>query len=839
MSSEAAPTNLAGQAHIALTPTALLQLQQVIAAAANEATTVEEALQSGLDLVCAYTGWPVAHAWLCTKNGGGELVSSRVWHMQEPDRYAAFRECSERMRLKAGEGLPGLALETGKAVWMDDMTADPRCTRSRQAAEAGLRTAMAFPAWAGKRVVAVLEFFSNHSARTDTQLLKALNFLGMQLGRAIEREQAEQAIRASEERFRALVENLSDVITIIDPTGVMLYHSPSVTPIFGYGPTEMLGVNAFTLVHPDDVAAAAAALARCLEQSGETVSAEFRIRHKDGSWRSVECKGRNLLGVPGIGGVLLITRDITGRRAREAELRDAEAKFRALVEQSLVGVYLITEAGFEYFNEAGARIFGYDLSELIGKLGPLDLTLPEDHPIAAESIRRRLAGEIEEARYQFRGRRKDGSTVYCEVFGRRIQYRGRPAILGTLVDITDRKQAEQELQQTNERLRDALAELKAAEQQVIQQERLRALGTMASGIAHDFNNALMPILGFSELLLHRPGILDDRAKTRQYLELMNTCARDAGNIVNRLRQFYRHRESDEVFEPLDLNQLVEEAVTLTKPRWQAEVQAAGRTIAVRTELEPLPPLAGSAAELRETLTNLIFNAVDAMPAGGAITIRTTQQAGHAVLTVADTGAGMTEEVRRRCFEPFFSTKGERGSGLGLAMVYGTVQRHGGSIEVQSEPGHGTTFVIRLPLTAAARHETTATPADASRRLRLLVVDDEPQVLEVLAAYLTGDGHEVTTAGDGREALEKFRQGTFDAVLLDRAMPGMSGDQLAGILKSAQPSLPVLMLTGFGAMMESAREIPPHVDRVVSKPVTLRQLRDALSQALGRGQDNRS
>jgi PAS domain S-box-containing protein len=839
MSSEVV-TTAAGQAQIALTPTELLQLQQVIAAAANEATTVEEALQSGLDLVCAYTGWPVGHAYLYKDNGAGELVSSRVWHLQDPGRLAAFRECSETMRFKAGEGLPGMALQSGKPVWMDDMIHDPRSLRSRQAAAAGLRTAMAFPAWAGKRVVAVLEFFSDRSARTDTQLLKALNFVGTQLGRAIERERAEEALRASEERFRSLVENVSDIITVIDPTGVMLYHSPSVTKSFGYEREEVLGVNAFTLVHPDDVPATVAALGKCLEQPGETVSAEFRIRHKDGSWRIVECKGRSLLAEAGINGVLLISRDITERRAREEKLRDAEAKFRALVEQSLVGVYLITESGFEYFNEAGAKIFGYATSEIIGKLGPLHLTVPEDRSVAAEAIRRRLAGEIQEARYQFRGRRKDGSLVYCEVFGRRIQYQGRPAILGTLVDITERKQAEQELHQTNQRLREALAELQSAEQQVIQQERLRALGTMASGIAHDFNNALMPILGFSELLLHRPATLDDRAKTRQYLEMMNTCARDAGAIVNRLRQFYRHREDDEVFAPIDLNQLVEDAVTLTRPRWQAEAQAAGRTILVHTEFQPVPPLAGSAADLREALTNLIFNAVDAMPNGGTLTLRTSHEDGHAVLAVADTGTGMTEEVQRRCFEPFYSTKGERGTGLGLSMVYGIVQRHGGTVEVQSQPGHGSTFVLRLPLSGVeATGSVAAAAAHAPAPLRLLVVDDEPQVLEVLTAYLAGDGHHVTVARDGREALEKFRQATFDAALLDRAMPGMSGDQLAGILKSARPSLPVVMLTGFGAMMQSAGEIPPHVDCVVSKPVTLQQLREALAKAVSRVGDNRS
>jgi signal transduction histidine kinase len=210
---------------------------------------------------------------------------------------------------------------------------------------------------------------------------------------------------------------------------------------------------------------------------------------------------------------------------------------------------------------------------------------------------------------------------------------------------------------------------------------------MASGIAHDFNNALAVILGYSELLLHRPGVLADQEKATRYLKMMNTAAQDAGNVVNRLREFYRFRDAGEVFAPVDINQLVTSAVGLTKPKWQAQAQASGRTIEVKTAPGTVPLVAGNESELREALTNLIINAVDAMPHGGTITLRTFTDGPLVCLAVTDTGTGMTEETRRRCLEPFFSTKGASGTGLGLSMVYGTVvQRHQGTIDIETARG---------------------------------------------------------------------------------------------------------------------------------------------------------
>src|SRR5437763_3405195 len=305
-------------------------------------------------------------------------------------------------------------------------------------------------------------------------------------------------------------------------------------------------------------------------------------------------------------------------------------------------------------------------------------------------------------------------------------------VAGSVENLTRRKQAEEDLRKTNRELEKALAELKATQQQVIQQERLSAIGQMASGIAHDFNNTLTPILGFAELLLESPKLLDNRAETRRCLEMLRTSAKDAAAVVSRLREFYRPAETDEEFPVVDLAKIVQQAVSLTEPKWRNQTQAKGLMVEVTAEIKASPFVAGEESALREVLTNLIFNAVDAMPEGGRISLETSIERDDAVVRVRDSGTGMTETVRQRCLEPFFSTKGERGTGLGLSMVYGIVERHRGKLEIESAAGQGTTFIIRLPQAESSPVQAEVAPGARSKSsLHVLIVDDEPRVLEVV------------------------------------------------------------------------------------------------------------
>ena len=312
-------------------------------------------------------------------------------------------------------------------------------------------------------------------------------------------------------------------------------------------------------------------------------------------------------------------------------------------------------------------------------------------------------------------------------------------------------------------------ELHRTQRTIIEQERLNAVGKMASGLAHDFNNALVPISGYAEMLLEHPDILQDLPKAAKYLKLIMTGVEDAASVVSRLREFYRKREEGETYRPLSLNQMVEQAVALTRPRWRDEALGSGRTILVEADMRPVPKVLGSESELRELLTNLIFNAVDAMPEGGTIRLRTGLReapvadgaaAGEpqVFLEVSDTGTGMTEEVRRRCLEPFFTTKGERGTGLGLPMVFGIVKRHRGTLDIDSTVGKGTTFIVLLPPDTTQTREVQQRTQAPSGPLSVLVVDDEPIARDVLTEYLTGDGHTVQTAVNGRDGIEKFKAG---------------------------------------------------------------------------------
>jgi CheY-like chemotaxis protein len=354
---------------------------------------------------------------------------------------------------------------------------------------------------------------------------------------------------------------------------------------------------------------------------------------------------------------------------------------------------------------------------------------------------------------------------------------------------------------------------------------------MVTGVAHDFNNSLSLILGYAEILQHECRKHAAGNAFSDYVQTIITASLDAAEIVNRLREFHRPAEPGETQTPLALNAIVEQAVAFTRPRWSAESIARGMPIEAITDLSAVPPVRGNAAELREMLTNLIFNAVDAMPQGGTIALRTRVVDSRVELSVKDTGTGMTEEVRQRCLEPFFTTKGNGGAGLGLSMVYGTVERHGGAVSVESWPGRGSSFKISLPIDTSAVITEEPRQAKGPRPLRILVVDDQPVQCELASNALQRDWHTVDVASNGREALALFDRRDFDLVITDKVMPEMNGDQLAAAVKSREPDVRVIMLTGFGGMTEGECH-SEFVDLTVAKPASLADLRAAIARVMG-------
>ena len=352
---------------------------------------------------------------------------------------------------------------------------------------------------------------------------------------------------------------------------------------------------------------------------------------------------------------------------------------------------------------------------------------------------------------------------------------------------------------------------------------------MASGVAHDFNNALAPIIGFSEFLLQHPEKLADQTQVLKWLTSIHTCATDAAAVVRRMREFGRQEKGRDVLAPVDLNQVVLQTLELTEPRWKDQAQATGRTIHIATDLQPVPLIAGEEYAMRELLTNLIFNAVDALTNGGTLTLGTAMAEEYLNIWVRDTGIGMTAETRQHCFEPFFTTKGPQGSGLGLSLVHGIVQRHGGTLEIESQLGQGTTVTVRFPI-IRTQPVLPVPPVAATRTrpLRVLVVDDEPVVCEVVHEWLTVDAHTVVTVTNGTAALQQLKTEKFDLVITDKSMPDMSGDQLATAIHAGGFGLPVILMTGFGDLMKEAGEMPPQVRAILSKPMTGATVRAVLA-----------
>ena len=394
--------------------------------------------------------------------------------------------------------------------------------------------------------------------------------------------------------------------------------------------------------------------------------------------------------------------------------------------------------------------------------------------------------------------------------------------------------------QLHSSLQTAYEDLRQSQQSVMQQERLRALGQLASGIAHDINNALSPAALYTQALLEREVSLSQEARDR--LVIVNRAIDDVGATVARMRTFYRPRDVELTLSPIDLNQLLQQVAELTRARWRDMAQQHGTVIELQGEYAPqLPAVMGAESEIRDALTNLVLNAVDAMPGGGTLTLRTrvketrvsaNEATRSVIVEVRDTGTGMTEAVRNRCLEPFFTTKGERGTGLGLAMVYGMAQRHSADLEIDSEPGRGTTMRIAFQVTAITASEPRSPDAAAMGPLRLLLIDDDPLLLQSLQDVLSMDGHQVTAADGGQRGIDEYfaaraRGEPFAVVVTDLGMPKVDGRTVAAAIKSASPETPVVLLTGWGQRLRDEAQLPENVDRVLSKPPRVSELRSTL------------
>ena len=360
-------------------------------------------------------------------------------------------------------------------------------------------------------------------------------------------------------------------------------------------------------------------------------------------------------------------------------------------------------------------------------------------------------------------------------------------------------------------------ERKKMEKALIRSERLKALGEMAGGVAHDFNNLLAIILANAQLL--ERGVKRYKAEEiKERLKIIARTASEGGETVRRLQYFTQREVSRKDFTKIDLNEIVRDALRSTSPRWKDEAEAKGTTIRIKEKLAKLPSLWASRSELMEVLTNLIFNALESMREGGEITVRTEAKKKEVLLYFTDSGQGIPDTIKKKIFDPFFTTKGSKASGLGLSVSYGIIKRHQGKIKVKSIKGKGTTFTISIPvpLQVPLKKEKLKPPEKISSQ-KILVIDDEEGVREVLGEIFQDEGHRVTLAETARKGLAKFKQDNFDLVLTDLGMPEMSGWQLAKKIREIDPGIPVGLITGWAVATTKEKMKEEEVDFILSKP----------------------
>jgi len=659
----------------------------------------------------------------------------------------------------------------------------------------------------------------HHLERVGPAVLRALD---LRRARA-QQERAEEARRQGEERFRALIEHGADAVALVAPDETLLFASHSIERLLGFAPAELVGHPAFERVHPDDLPRVHAVLRDIVASPGTPAGLELRWRHKDGSWRHIDAVAVDRLAEPAVGAVVVNFRDVSERRTAEAALRESEERYRTLVEGVRDIIFALSPEGtIASLNPAFETITGWRREQWVGQ--PFErLVHPEDLPLALELLGRVVRGELRPAS-QFRVRTAKGDYRVGEFSATPQLHEGRlVGILGIGRDVTERVQLEQQLRQA---------------------QKMEAVGRLAGGIAHDFNNILTAITGYADLLLEDLAATDPR---RQDADEIHKAADRAAGLTRQLLAFSRQQ----VLQPtvLEVNKLVADLEKMLR-------RLLGEDVELSTRLAPTTGrVKADPGQLEQVIMNLAVNARDAMPNGGKLTLETgnvnldeAYAADHyparagpfVMLAVSDTGIGMSEETQAHMFEPFFTTKEKgKGTGLGLATVYGIIKQSGGFIWVYSEVGHGTTFKLYLPRVEELAERASAPAQAPARPVRgtetVLVVEDEAPVRNVARQVLERHGYTVLEAPSAEAALDLATRytGTIHLLLTDVVMPGLNGRELASRLADLRPDARVIFMSGYTDDAVTRHGVLEPGSAYVQKPFTpdaiARRVREVLDQ----------
>ncbi|MFL6845111.1 MAG: PAS domain S-box protein [Allosphingosinicella sp.] len=617
----------------------------------------------------------------------------------------------------------------------------------------------------------------------------------------------------SAERFQLLVNAVTDyAIYMLDPDGYVATWNPGAERFKGYEADEIIGRHYSTFFTPEDREAGLPQQAlEAAVREGRYEAEGWRLR-KDGSrfWVNAvldpirDDKGKLL-------GFAKITRDNTEKRVREQALQESERRFRMLIQGVKdYALYMLDPEGrVTNWNTGAEAIKGYKAEEIVGEhfsrfYTEEDRERGEPARALATAI---AAGKFEKEAWRVR---KDGTRFWANVVIDPIHdEEGRLVGFAKITrDITDRRRAEEELE-----------EARAA---LFQSQKLQALGELTGGVAHDFNNLMTVIRGAADLL-RRPGLTEE--KRERYLQAIVDTADRAATLTSHLLAFGRRQSLK--LEVVDLNL-----------RLDAFAEMLGRTLGGQVEVEldlapALPPVEVDLAQFETAMLNAAFNARDAMPTGGKLTLRTRPAGAEVLVEIADTGTGMSDEVRNRAFEPFFTTKrvGE-GTGLGLSQIHGFAAQAGGRAEIRSAEGEGTAIRIYLPATEKAPGRAAEAPtARAPRRdLCVLLVEDNDHVREFAEHLLDELGYRVLSAACAEDALEILEKEPVDLLFSDVVMPGLSGVELARLARKRFPSLPVLLASGYSEEIVGAAGAE---FEIVRKPYDVALLERSVGAALER------
>ena len=658
-------------------------------------------------------------------------------------------------------------------------------------------------------------------ART-TELAKANDQLK---GEIQERKKAEEALRETKERYRILFDNAADLIVVIDTTGNFLDLNKKIQEEGGYHRHEMIGKNVFTsgILTKSSISRALFYLKQLLEGKELPIFEVEGVR-KDGGIIPYELRAVPIKKDGNIAAIQAILRNITDRKQAEEALRESEEKYRSLVELANDGIAIVQENLLKYVNPHLAQMAGYTVDEVIDTPF-LDYIHPDELSQVIDYHKRRMAGEKVPTTYTAGLRHKSGRKIDVEFNAEIITYQEKPAAFSIVRDMTERKRVEEEK--------------KELEIQLYQAQKAEAIGTLAGGIAHDFNNLLMAIQGNTSLMLYH---IDSSHPNYESLKNIEQQVKSGAKLTAQLLGYARKGKYK--VKPIGLNQVVSEiGDTFGRAR---------KDITIHRDLsEDLFAVEADQGQMEQVLLNLFVNAADSMPVGGDLILKTRnathkdmngklykpKPGNYVQLTVTDTGTGMDKKTQERIFDPFFTTKEMgRGTGLGLASVYGIVKGHDGYIDVESKKGLGTTFSIYLPASRRKVHESlepSTQPVNGAGTI--LLVDDEEMVLEVGVKMLEKLGYTVLEAKGGREAVEVYNKNKdeVDMIILDMIMPEMGGGEAYDRIKEINSKVKVLLSSGYSIDGQASEILRRGCDGFIQKPFSVKELsgriRDILAE----------